>query len=217
MQEAEEKGMVRTTWSEQMQFRRPLERKGCAANAKKCDLGQPSCSRCTRLRIPCVGCGEKRYKFKDGRPGPADTTPQGSLTVPGRASSPAPSQVPGNSLTRETSALVALLRITDLRYDVSGFGGFLKDIPRRMGRNKALDASVNAFTTLYPILYSQNMHVSSAMLAAYVRALESLRISLEDRMTAQTPETLAAIYLVTLSQVSTTYPCPFAGCKITWS
>lgn len=164
------------------------------------------------MRIPCVGCGEKRYQFKDGRPSSADTTtPQDLSPARSRASSPAPAQVPGNELTRETSALVALLGITDLRYDVSGFGAFLKDIPRRMGRNKALDASVHAFTALYPILYSQDMHVSSAMLAAYVRALESLRIILEDRVTAQTPETLAAIYLVTISQVGNTYRRPFAG------
>ena len=146
--------------------------------------------------------------FKQGRPRAADpATYEGPESTPRKDSSPVSSQVPGNELTRGTGAFVALLNITDLRYDISGFGGFLKDLPRRMGRNKALDASVNAFTALFPILYSKQ--ISSGMLVAYVRALECLRLSLEDRVTAQTPETLSAIYLVTLCQASTTYQRQF--------
>lgn len=156
--------------------------------------------------MPCVGCGQRRYKFKQGRPVAADTpTPTGLSHTRSQKSSPSPGRVPANALVRETGAFISLLNITDLRYDVAGFGGFLKDLPRRMGRNMALDASVNAFTTLYPVLYSENIHVSPVMLAAYVRALECLRLMLEERVTAQTPETLAAIYLVTVCQASTTH------------
>lgn len=111
-----------------------------------------------------------------------------------------PARVPGNELTRKTGAFVAVLNVSDLRYDISGFGAFLRELPRRLGRNKALDASVHAVTTVFPALYSQES--SPEMIAAYVHALRCLRMNLSDRATAQTPETLCAIYLVTLCQAS---------------
>lgn len=99
-----------------------------------------------------------------------------------------------------------MLNVSDLRYDISGFGGFLRELPRRLGRNKALDASVNALTAVFPTLYLQEP--SSEMLAAYVYALRCLRINLADRATAQTPETLCAIYLITLCQASIVFRIP---------
>ncbi|KAG6084033.1 hypothetical protein E4U33_004093 [Claviceps sp. LM78 group G4] len=33
----------------------------------KCDLGQPSCSRCLQYDIRCVGSGEMVYRFKDSQ------------------------------------------------------------------------------------------------------------------------------------------------------
>ena len=150
--------------------------------------------------------------FKQGRPPQAGkpttttTTSEDPPSAAGQRPDPVPARAPGNELTRGTGAFVALLNITDLRYDISGFGGFLRDLPPRMGRNKALDASVCALTALFPVLHDK--HVSSEMLASYGRALESLRLCLGDRVTAQTPETLSAIYLVTLCQVSTFLSAP---------
>ena len=31
---------------------------------EQCDQQKPACSRCTRLEIPCVGSGERKYVFK---------------------------------------------------------------------------------------------------------------------------------------------------------
>lgn len=140
------------------------------------------------------------FKQSKPRPGSTATTttayPQTTVVI----------QVPANELTRKTGAFVAVLNISDLRYDISGFGGFVRELPRRMGRNKALDASVNALTVVFPVLYLQEP--SPAMLAAYVHALRCLRITLADRVTAQTPETLCAIYLVTLCQASNAFGPP---------
>ncbi|KAJ5766541.1 uncharacterized protein N7511_004157 [Penicillium nucicola] len=38
---------------------------GCRKQKKKCDQVKPTCSRCTRLRIPCIGNGVQRYKFQE--------------------------------------------------------------------------------------------------------------------------------------------------------
>lgn len=117
-----------------------------------------------------------------------------------------PVRVPGSHLMKRTGAFISVLNVSDLRYDISGFGAFLRELPRRLGRNKALDASVNALTVVFPALYLQEP--SPAMLAAYVHALRCLRITLADRVTAQTPETLCAIYLITLCQASIPFPQP---------
>ncbi|KAF3055360.1 hypothetical protein GL218_09636, partial [Daldinia childiae] len=37
----------------------------CLKQKKKCDKAMPSCSRCKRLKISCLGTGNLRFKFKD--------------------------------------------------------------------------------------------------------------------------------------------------------
>ncbi|KAH6853191.1 hypothetical protein B0I37DRAFT_358733 [Chaetomium sp. MPI-CAGE-AT-0009] len=181
----------------------------CRKQKKKCDLAKPACSRCTRLRIPCIGCGEKRYKFKHAHaavPVPAREKPASGSTgsnPPAASANAEPKNLalrraPSNGLTRGTAAYIAVLKVSDLRYDLAGCGSFLKDLPRRLGRNRALDASIGALTALFPKLYTAE--TSRGMLAAYVYALECLRSTLADRATAQTPETLCAIYIITLCQ-----------------
>ena len=140
--------------------------------------------------------------FKQAKPRPGST----ATSTTARTQTAVAIPVPENELTRRTGAFVAVLNVSDLRYDISGFGAFLRELPRRMGRNKALDAAVSALTAVFPILYLQEP--SSTMLAAYVRALRCLRITLADRVTAQTPETLCAIYLITLCQASDAFRPP---------
>lgn len=33
-------------------------------NTLQCDEAKPSCSRCARLRLVCIGAGQQRYRFK---------------------------------------------------------------------------------------------------------------------------------------------------------
>lgn len=144
--------------------------------------------------------------FKQAKPraGPAATPATTSAAT--HTQIIVPVRVPSNHLTKRTGAFISVLNVSDLRYDISGFGAFLRELPPRLGRNRALDASVHALTVVFPALYLQEP--TPAMLAAYVHALRCLRLTLADRVTAQTPETLCAIYLITLCQASTAFPQP---------
>jgi hypothetical protein len=89
--------------------------------------------------------------------------------------------------------------VTDVRYDLSCYGGFLNQIPARLGRNPALDASVGALTTAFPALYTQRLLPDA--ISRYIDALRALRICLQDPATAKSLDTLCAIYLILVCQV----------------
>ena len=80
----------------------------------------------------------------------------------------------------------------------------MKDIPRRLGSNEALDAAVGAVTKAYTSYPSR--HESVEVLAAYTHALQNLRICLQDPNRAQTADTLCAIWLIVICQVSARLP-----------
>lgn len=101
---------------------------------------------------------------------------------------------------RIANAFVSTLQISDLRYSVSYYGAFLKYVPQRLGTNQALDASVKALATASSCLRSREH--PTQMLIQYGNALTALRLSLSDPVKAQSPETLCAIYLVMICQVS---------------
>ncbi len=86
-----------------------------------------------------------------------------------------------------------------MRYDLTYYGNFLKDLPRRLGTNDALDASVSALASAFPTLYTHQQ--SPEMLIKYMHALRTLRTSLNDRAKAYTPHTMCAIYLIVICQV----------------
>jgi len=69
-----------------------------------------------------------------------------------------------------------------------------------MGRNPALDGSIDALANAYTALRTQTK--SPEVFSAYANALRCLRMVMETPETAQTPETLCAIYLVMICQVS---------------
>lgn len=151
------------------------------------------------MNISCIGAGEQRYKFKDQT---------GALT--GRASQkPAPhapqpdswdlTPLPSSETTIKTCALISTLQVVDLRYDVSYYGEFLKDIPRRLGSNKALDAAAGALSSAYVSLHTRQQSVSTY--TEYGNALKALRLCLDDPVKGNSPETLCAIYLVMICQV----------------
>jgi hypothetical protein len=160
----------------------------------KCDQSKVPCSRCTRLQIACVGCGQQRYKFKN----------QSVVLTPvklqaNQATIHGISCAPSNRATMAASALLAMLEVTDIRFDLSFYGDFLKDIPRRLGTNEALDASVYALVTAFPWVHSRRQ--STEMVNRYMRALKSLRVYLNDTDKAQSPNALCTIYLVMICQV----------------
>ncbi|KAJ5084176.1 hypothetical protein NUU61_008755 [Penicillium alfredii] len=169
----------------------------CRQQKKKCDLKQPVCTRCTRLHLKCVGSGQQRYKFKEQPLSPASQHDQ--YPAPGHmfpAGSPARS--PSNESTMVAQAFVSALQVTDLRYNLSTYGTFLYDIPRRLGSNAVLDAAANVMGSAFPFLHARQYppHV----LVRYGRALRTLRTCLDDPVEAPTPNTLCAIYLIIICQ-----------------
>lgn len=112
---------------------------------------------------------------------------------------PAPRAVPGNETTTATTALASLLSMADVRYEVVYYGEFLKDLPRRMGTNEVLDASVVALTHGYSAIHTHEP--SAKALGSYVTALKTLRFALQDPEKVRKAETLCGIYLIMVCQV----------------
>jgi len=178
----------------------------------QCDLSAPSCSRCTRLAIPCVGSGQRRYKFMaatDKRTQATGGAGHGSGSSIARSASPLSSRLPPNQATQDLSNLISTLQVTDVRFDLRICGPFFPEIPRRLGRSQALDASVRALVLAFPSVYTHQY--TTDMYKSYGEALRHLRTALADASTASSPDTLCAVYLIMICQVSIAFPpAPFA-------
>lgn len=171
------------------------------SNLKKCDQGQPSCSRCTRLDVACIGCGQRRYKFVGNQLVAAKLTSRGQAvfqTLPFTVQ--VISLTPSNESTMLAGAFCSALKVTDVRYDLSVYGEFFKGIPRRLGSNAALDASVNALITTFASVHSKQQ--SLEVFESNIQALKALRECLNDPTEATSANTLCAVYLVIICQVS---------------
>ena len=169
----------------------------CRKQKKKCDQSQPACGRCTRLNIACIGSGERRFKFKQqmvvASSGARNAGISRTVTIL------APTRVPVNEATKTVSSFTFILGVKDIRYSLGCYGPFLEEIPKRMGNNDALDASVAALSSAFSSL-STRTH-SSESLHAYGHALETLRTCLKDVDKARTIDTLCAIYIMLVVQV----------------
>ncbi|KAF2100248.1 hypothetical protein NA57DRAFT_73858 [Rhizodiscina lignyota] len=178
----------------------------CRKQKKKCDQGKPSCSRCTRLQIPCIGSGERRYQFKEQRPFGSHSPSEGSSSA---ATSRSHSDNKVERVRRSPSNEVDSLSIafgdmikasTDLRYNLAwSFGDYLEEIPRRLGTNQALDTSAAALVEAHSVLCSRG-DVTAGALDKYSLALSKLREYLDDPAKAGAPETICSVYLLLISQ-----------------
>ncbi|KAJ5373710.1 hypothetical protein N7517_005716 [Penicillium concentricum] len=170
-----------------------------------CDQLKPTCSRCTRLKMTCVGGGQQRYMFKNQSLKAMQT--QGAecqselrsffsgkevVFVEG------PKQVPSTETSLMAAAFVAAFQVTDIRYAVAYYGPFLRDIPRRLGSSTVLDSAVRALSTAYPFLHTGSYPPN--VLVRYGQSLRALRECLNNPVEARTPNTLCAVYLITICQ-----------------
>lgn len=143
--------------------------------------------------MECTGAGQRRFKFihQDG------PTEQGG---PGQQLSIV--QVPASRDALIAGNLGSRLQVADIRYDTSWLGDFLHMIPERIGTNKALDSAADTFTTGFNNL--DNPHGQpTQMLTKYGDTLRALRDTIGDPAQREAPETMYAMYLVLLSEVST--------------
>lgn len=150
-----------------------------------------------RLQIPCIGCGVKRYKFVEQT---FDEPPKS----PGHQNDNrvvSPSRNLASSTLVIASAFIEKLEVTDLKHDLTlVYGDFLKHIPQRLGTNEALDAAVGAVIHALPCLYTRQR--SREAIGGYGRSLKTLVACLNDPAKAQSVDTLCAIYLIMICEVS---------------
>lgn len=111
-----------------------------------------------------------------------------------------PSGPPGNTASLVAGGFASALQMSDIRFELSVYGNFFHDIPRRLGLNEALDASVAAMTIAFEAIYTR--HQPAEVFIKYGKALRALRACLSDPNKAKSPETLCAIWIVLICQVS---------------
>ncbi|KAF2423717.1 hypothetical protein EJ08DRAFT_672424 [Tothia fuscella] len=164
----------------------------CRKQKKKCNQAQPSCARCHRLQIPCIGSGQRRFKFQNQTLALMSTKEQPIKFVLGLPRSPS------NDMSAVASGFVSALEITDIRYDLGCYGLFMKDIPGRLGSNAVLDASVSALTTSYAAFSKRQENAETY--ANYTHALKALRLCLDNPAQKDKVNILCAIYMLIICQ-----------------
>ncbi|KAF2798173.1 hypothetical protein K505DRAFT_297123 [Melanomma pulvis-pyrius CBS 109.77] len=168
---------------------------GCRKQKKKCDQAKPSCSRCARLNMPCIGAGKQRFKFKEER-GVSASAQSGRSTTP--ASVP---DSPTSSLTILANGFINAIKwSTDMRFNLAwSYGIFLQEIPSRLGTNEALDSAVEAVTDAHSTACCLQKPTPSN-LVYYSKALRNLKACLDDPMKATSANTLAAVMILLICQ-----------------
>jgi hypothetical protein len=110
---------------------------------------------------------------------------------------------PSNNLTVLAHAFVNAIKLTtNLKYNLAwAYGLYLEEIPARLGLNEALDASADALICAHQSFCVYRTSSGEALMK-YCRALSKLRNCLDDPVKASTSETLCAVSLLLICQVS---------------
>ncbi|KAJ5759272.1 hypothetical protein N7520_006428 [Penicillium odoratum] len=202
---------------------------GCRKQKKKCDEKQPTCSRCIRLKLKCVGSGQQRFKFLQEKrftvSAPTvwkrqsyspETISNASdcvflvamPTKPEHIHIRLPPSPPTATMTSVSSSLAnrfikTIDRSTDLRYNLWWtFGAYLEDVPRRLGENEALDRAIETLTAAHAGFCGVNRQGATAeALTKYSQALRMLRVYLDNRVHAQSSNTLCAVMVLLVCQL----------------
>jgi hypothetical protein len=159
--------------------------------------------------MTCVGGGQQRYMFKNQSvkamqtQSGAESQSQLQRSFPSTGNRAVwigePTRVPSTDTSRMAAAFVAAFQVTDIRYAMAYYGPFLRDIPRRLGNSTVLDSAVRALSTAYPLLHAGSYPPKALVL--YGQSLRALRECLNDPVEARSPNTLCAVYLITICQV----------------
>lgn len=153
-----------------------------------------------RLRIPCIGSGQQRFKFKNAESSsvivPAPRRTRQAARAKRLGTPKLLVHVPADGLS---SSLVHSLQISDIRYDLAYYGPFLHDIPRRLGSSRALDAAVKSLVAAYPYFHGREFPPN--VFVNFGGSLRALRECLSDPVQARSSNTLCAVYLITICQV----------------
>lgn len=114
-------------------------------------------------------------------------------------------RAPSNQLARLTQAFVSQISLTiDISHQLTGnFGGFLLEVPRRLGTNEALDAAADTLITAHARYCIGQLSPNTEILVKHSRALNALRMCLNDPAKARSSETLCSVMLLSICEVGT--------------
>jgi hypothetical protein len=161
----------------------------CRTARKKCDLGVPYCTRCNRLRIVCIGSGQRRFQFKGPQFFRRRSSSRGRC-LPRLQQSP----------TTRTYLLMASLQKTfspetEHRFNLLHYAPYLKYMPQRLGTSEALDSAAQALVLSHRDLCS-GQRPSVHAIEAYGIAVHKLRNALGEPVEASTSQSLGAAALL---------------------
>lgn len=120
--------------------------------------------------------------------------------LPPRTRSPTPRFLPSSETDAIANAFVCMMEVTDVRYDISCYGAFLKQVPSRLGNSPVLDASVTALTHASAALYTRQDHAE--VFQKYGHGLSVLRTALSNAHESHSADTLCSIYFLMIAEVS---------------
>lgn len=151
--------------------------------------------------MPCVGSGVKRFIFKsENHQFPSENTQV--VTKSRRVVLVTPRRTPSNEHTKLASDLVAILMSRSNNFDLGTYSQWIfHDLPGRIGKSSVLDASIAAACGAFHYLHDGQTN-GIAGITLFIDAISKLRKTLQDPEQACKPETMLAIYLNTISQVS---------------
>ena len=115
-----------------------------------------------------------------------------------------PPRVLSNKTTSLTSALIGRIEeVIDIRFQLPwNFGGYLRQIPRRLGTSAALDTASDALVASHrDLCMGRRLEPNAEVLDKQTRALAVLRNDLGDDVKARSSETLCAIMVLMITQV----------------
>ena len=96
---------------------------------------------------------------------------------------------------------------SDLRYNLTwAFGNFLQEVPRRLGKNAALDAAATSLALSHDRYSTVRRDAVPEEIKAYINALTVLRNCLDDPEVARDANTLCAVMLLLFAQVFIVLP-----------
>ena len=121
-----------------------------------------------------------------------------------------PVDVPRSFSVSTADRLVSILEIKDPRYSIDCYGGFLRYVPKHLGRNEALDAAVEALVWAHPYHYTRE--IPEGAVVRYIATLKELRTSMTRPDKVSTIETWAAVYIAMICQVRCGCLTDFATC-----
>lgn len=139
-----------------------------------------------------MGNGVKRWKFLS-YDGAADSN--NAVAEAANMRTPSMSRTPSNETTSTAAALVHILEVQDIRFDIRAVGGTLiGELPAQLGTSPELDAAVSAVVALYNSRQFKLQNVGA--LKRYGKALMATRRALEKKDTdpVLTMQTMLMVY-----------------------